>query len=185
MRSEAEPARSAVLPIEGVYILHFDKPVMYMHSDTYGDSRHYVGSSPDIIKRLERHRGGRGSNMTKLAVEQGIDITLAVMFPGETLATEHQIQKFGAKHFCPFCQLNRNPPKDRPAPRPRTDPAVREARRQEIRDQVGCPTCKAIIGKPCNSSSWTGNRASNHTARIKAAQQKLIKELSEKYKDED
>ncbi|OLM08734.1 hypothetical protein [Pseudonocardia sp. Ae707_Ps1] len=44
----------------GVYLLHFTAPVNYGHGHgqerNYGDSRHYIGQTADMARRLIQHR---------------------------------------------------------------------------------------------------------------------------------
>ena len=48
--------------VEGVYLLHFTKPL--------GRAKHYIGWSPDIDKRVARHKTGKGAKFTASAVRK-------------------------------------------------------------------------------------------------------------------
>lgn len=88
----------------GVYILHFKKGINHELSKKYGDSKHYVGCSENIYRRVGQHRDGTGSVITKYLLKEGVDFFVAAMFPGETYAVEAMITKLGATSFCPICR---------------------------------------------------------------------------------
>lgn len=91
----------------GSYILHFDKPVPYEKAHLYGDGRHYIGASVDIPRRVQTHKLGLGSKMTKMAVAEGIPFTLVAIFPttvgDRPYYVESLLTTIGASSYCPIC----------------------------------------------------------------------------------
>lgn len=94
--------------MQGVYLLHFDKPLKFAKADLYGDERHYIGCSRDIEKRVGEHLAGTGALMTKAAVSSGVTMTLAGLFPvrkdNRLVEAEQMLTRIGAKQFCFICQ---------------------------------------------------------------------------------
>ncbi|MBN9739496.1 MULTISPECIES: hypothetical protein [unclassified Pseudonocardia] len=90
----------------GVYLLHFTAPVNYGHGHgqerNYGDSRHYIGQTADMARRLIQHRKGwrgqdQGASYVRYAGSLGIDYVLGyiVQEADETqrIAIERELQQ--------------------------------------------------------------------------------------------
>lgn len=84
-----------------VYLLHFSKP--------YKHCRHYLGLTKDmneLRRRIRDHRSGNGTGLTRAAVENGITLILAQVWPDGDREFEVKMKKqLGASRFCPICQL--------------------------------------------------------------------------------
>lgn len=90
----------------GVYILHFEQDVPYTYAKMFGDSRHYVGTSTNIVQRIQSHLTGDGSEYTKVAHGLGINFQVAAIFPGEMFSMEQAITRLGGGSLCPICVTN-------------------------------------------------------------------------------
>jgi predicted GIY-YIG superfamily endonuclease len=83
-----------------VYLLHFAERV--------GRAQHYVGWSRDPWRRLQQHRTGGGSVLTRMAWRRGIPVVLAATWPG-TQADERALKlaarrtKTSFAAICPVC----------------------------------------------------------------------------------
>jgi predicted GIY-YIG superfamily endonuclease len=84
--------------MEGVYILHF--------SEALGHARHYVGYSPNVPARIEKHIKGQGSAITKHLHKMGIDFEVAYVWQGAGRAFEKSIKhrRGSITQYCPICQ---------------------------------------------------------------------------------
>lgn len=81
-----------------VYLLHFAQPISPAHT-----CQHYLGWTSDLDMRLAEHRAGRGSRLTQVAVERGIDFVIAQTWPGDrTLERRLKHRKEGPR-LCPLC----------------------------------------------------------------------------------
>ena len=81
----------------GVYLLHFERP--YQHA------QHYLGYSPRIADRLERHAAGTGARLTQVVKDAGIGWTLARVWPGATRQDERRLKRRGSgRRQCPTCK---------------------------------------------------------------------------------
>lgn len=92
--------------MQGIYVLHFDKPVPYEKANQYGDNQHYVGKAADMDKRIWEHQTGGGSNMTKVAINNEINFRVAAIFPGPTTDARERLIQNNVKTLCP-CYLNK------------------------------------------------------------------------------
>jgi len=114
----------------GSYLLHFDRPVVFDKAHLYGDGKHYIGASVDVFRRINTHRLGLGSQMTKAAIDQGISFEVVAIFPSPPGSRPFDLEKMltdlGASSYCPRCsaesyarkvisekKVNRNPNSDR------------------------------------------------------------------------
>lgn len=79
-----------------VYLLHFDQP--YQHA------RHYLGSSDDLLARLEAHRCGRGARLMEVVVTVGIGFVLARTWPGGRDVERRLKNQHNAPRLCPICR---------------------------------------------------------------------------------
>jgi len=81
-----------------IYLLHFSAP--YFHA------RHYLGSTDDLLRRLNQHRLGtqsNGSPLIEAAREDGIRVTLVRVWDGDW-QLEYQLKAWhNGGRFCPLC----------------------------------------------------------------------------------
>ena len=85
--------------MSGVYLIHFSSP--------FSHANHYIGFSEDIPARLERHRSGRGSNLTRKVVQSGRQLILARVWEGEGRDFERTLKnRKCAPKYCPICKAN-------------------------------------------------------------------------------
>lgn len=82
--------------MEGVYLLHFDKP--YLHAS------HYIGFSDDMERRIEAHRDGYGAKLTRALVRAGIGFQVARTWQGGDRNFERRLHDYAnSKKLCPIC----------------------------------------------------------------------------------
>ena len=94
-----------------VYIIHLARPL------AGSKSRHYVGFSTQVEKRLFHHRKGTGSHFLREANRQGIPYALVVVFAG-TKRDERKLKNCkNTARYCPCC----NPDKPRKYSSPVSD----------------------------------------------------------------
>lgn len=85
-----------------VYVLHFFRPISH--------ARHYIGCTTDIKARLTTHAQGRGANLVRVALAQGIGFRLAAL--GVCSMTcmrrlERQLKNWhGAEEHCECCKAD-------------------------------------------------------------------------------
>jgi hypothetical protein len=85
--------------VEGVYLRHFTKPL--------GRAKHYIGWSPDIDKRVFRHKAVKGAKFTASAVRNGAELLLVRVWPGGDRRLEWVLKKSGAHRvLCPLCKAH-------------------------------------------------------------------------------
>lgn len=81
------------------YLLHFDEPI--------GRSRHYLGWTNDLDKRLREHRKGPRERcvLTHEARSRGIDWIVAVVWGGVTIAHKMKLKaQKNSPRLCSICQ---------------------------------------------------------------------------------
>lgn len=102
VRSQAEPIQAYHDSSKGyVYIIHLARPL------SGSNSRHYVGFSKHVHKRLYHHRKGTGSNFLREANRQGIPYCLVSIQTG-TKRDERRIKNtHNTAKYCPCCNPNR------------------------------------------------------------------------------
>lgn len=84
-----------------VYLLHFDRPLAH--------ARHYIGSTDDLDKRLQRHRAGQGARLLEVLKERGIGWQCVCTWEGgRDLERKLKKHKKAWRH-CPICSLARKP----------------------------------------------------------------------------
>jgi len=82
--------------MQGVYLLHFDKP--YCHA------RHYIGYADNIALRIDAHRRGYGAKLTRAVVAAGIGIQLARTWEGGDRNFERTLHnRNNTAALCPLC----------------------------------------------------------------------------------
>lgn len=82
-----------------VYLLHFSAPISPNHT-----TQHYLGWAPDLDERIREHRQGKGSRLTKVAVERRIGFRLAEVWQGNR-SLERRLKAYkNAPRLCPICQ---------------------------------------------------------------------------------
>lgn len=86
-----------------LYLLHF-KPA-------YWHAQHYLGFAQgrkeNAFRRVDRHRAGRGANLTHHAVRIGVELVLAELWPGTRRDERKLKRKSRLAALCPVCQLER------------------------------------------------------------------------------
>ena len=81
----------------GCYLLHFTEP--------YKHARHYLGYSPRIADRLDKHAAGTGARLTQVVKDAGIGWTLARVWPGKGRTEERRLKNRGSsRRHCPVCK---------------------------------------------------------------------------------
>ena len=80
-----------------IYIIHLAKPL------AGSLSRHYVGFSKQVEKRLFHHRKGTGSNFLREANRQGIAYCLVVIFAGTKRDERRLKNTHNTAKYCPCC----------------------------------------------------------------------------------
>ncbi len=81
-----------------VYLLHFSEKVA-------DHAQHYIGFSDiGIERRLARHLNGDGSRLVRAAVQQGIKVTVARLWPNGDRKFERLLKnRKKARCLCPLC----------------------------------------------------------------------------------
>jgi len=89
--------------MQGCYLFHFSAPVSDRHT-----CQHYLGFGEDLEKRIAQQLAGRGANLTRVAIERGITLTLVRTWPGYSRTDERRLknQKDG-RALCPICKAAR------------------------------------------------------------------------------
>lgn len=88
-----------------VYLIHFERPI--------GNARHYVGYTDDFEKRVTEHRSGKGSQLTRLANEKGINWLVVRVWQNSTLDKEKSIKGMSTRITCPICRQKETDKKSR------------------------------------------------------------------------
>lgn len=82
--------------MQGVYLLHFHSPYEY--------ASHYLGYADDIDRRVEAHRDGYGSKLTKALHRAGIGFQLARTWENGDRDFERKLHNANNnKLLCPIC----------------------------------------------------------------------------------
>lgn len=118
-----------------VYLLHFHKRL----GNERHSIQHYVGFTPDLEARLEKHREGHGARVTEVLKERGIGFDVVAAWPGNR-QIENALKLHSATRMCPTC-----------TPNPRVPQIVRKAAeaeqkrkaRQARRDREALRTAEA------------------------------------------
>jgi predicted GIY-YIG superfamily endonuclease len=80
-----------------VYILHFSEPIS-------GKAGHYTGFADNVEARLRHHQNGTGARLTAVAVERGVQMTLARTFSGADRFFERKLKNTkNIRRYCPIC----------------------------------------------------------------------------------
>jgi len=84
-----------------VYLLHFSEKVA-------DHAQHYIGYSDiGIERRLERHLNGNGSRLVRAAVQLGIEVKVARLWPNGDRKFERKLKnRKKARCLCPLCNKN-------------------------------------------------------------------------------
>jgi predicted GIY-YIG superfamily endonuclease len=78
-------------------LLHFERP--YQHA------QHYLGYSPRIADRLDKHAAGTGARLTQVVKDAGIGWELARTWPGKGRTEERRLKNRGSsRRHCPICK---------------------------------------------------------------------------------
>lgn len=81
-----------------VYLLHFERPISPDHT-----TRHYLGWTNDLYRRLRAHEQGRGARLTQVALERGISWQLVAIWPGDRGYERLLKRRKCAPRLCPIC----------------------------------------------------------------------------------
>jgi hypothetical protein len=85
-----------------VYLLHFAQPLGNL-SNPRAQAAHYIGWALNLEDRIRAHRAGRGSHLTRIAVERGITFEVVATWPGDR-NLERQIKGLkSSPRLCPIC----------------------------------------------------------------------------------
>lgn len=92
-----------------LYLYHFDEPLAH--------ASHYLGSTDNVLARLQRHRAGHGARLTQVLTELGRTWKLAATYeikPSAPLTTK-EIERLAkgrhnARQHCPLCNPNHTAP---------------------------------------------------------------------------
>lgn len=90
--------------MKGVYLIHLEKKL-----NDNRPAQHYLGYADDIDGRFELHKKGEGARLTAVAVERGIKLRLARIWPDHTRFHERSLKN--SKHqnqLCPICNPKAN-----------------------------------------------------------------------------
>jgi predicted GIY-YIG superfamily endonuclease len=82
------------------YLLHFSKP--------YKHAKHYLGTTQDLLARLQLHDAGKGARLTQVVREAGIDLQLVRTWPGNRTLELKLKRQHNSPRLCPIC----NPPQE-------------------------------------------------------------------------
>jgi predicted GIY-YIG superfamily endonuclease len=81
--------------LAGVYLLHLERPM--------GHSRHYLGYSSDVGRRLAQHQVGHGAQFLRAALRRGIGWQLSRCWPGGDRRLESALKRISSRTLCPLC----------------------------------------------------------------------------------
>ncbi|MGH8472396.1 MAG: endonuclease [Gammaproteobacteria bacterium] len=79
-----------------IYLARFQQP--------YRHARHYLGSTEDLGRRLEEHRGGRGARLMEVIQAHGIGSLLARTWRGSRILERFLKRRKGTPRLCPICR---------------------------------------------------------------------------------
>lgn len=81
-----------------VYLLCFDRP-------SRSGARHYLGWTNDLANRLDAHRKGRGSCLTKAIRNEGIGFSVSRVWDPGTRSMERRLKnRHQLLRLCPNCR---------------------------------------------------------------------------------
>lgn len=83
------------------------KPCVYLFcfEPAFGHAKHYIGSTNNLVYRLQQHGAGGGCRLTAAALQAGCTITLARVWYGSGANAEYRLKvkyKRSVK-LCPCC----------------------------------------------------------------------------------
>ena len=84
-----------------VYLIHLERPLHH--------AKHYLGSSTDVVGRMDAHRRGQGSRLLRAVNGAGIGYQVVRLwrYNSETQARRYEAQLKRQQHngrLCPVCQ---------------------------------------------------------------------------------
>jgi len=84
-----------------VYLLHFSEKIA-------DHAQHYIGfSDVGIERRLKRHLEGNGAKPVRAAVQLGIEVKVARLWPNGNRKLERKLKnRKKARCLCPLCNPN-------------------------------------------------------------------------------
>ena len=124
------------------YLLHLDPP--YRHAG------HYLGSTPDLERRLSEHGGPHGSPLLIAQKRAGGSWHLVRTWVG-TRNKESELKSNNGKRYCPECT-------EHPLPGINTVPRQRKTRNQRRREQREALTAQEPERLPLALELWLADR---------------------------
>lgn len=92
----------AELESAGCYLLHYEQPYMGRPS---APTRHYLGYSRCIGRRITEHAQGKGAHYTKAVHAAGIVFEVAAIWPHATRTDERTLKRrHRHAQLCPICR---------------------------------------------------------------------------------
>lgn len=86
-----------VLAKPGVYLLCFEPK--------FGHAKHYLGSTNNVVYRMQQHGQGYGARITAAAMQAGCKITLVRVWYGHGADEEYllKVKYKASRKLCPCC----------------------------------------------------------------------------------
>lgn len=79
-----------------IYLLCFERP--------YAHTKHYLGHTTDLPRRLEEHAKGRGARLMAVVAAAGIGYKVARTWQGDRYEERRLKNRGGASRICPICR---------------------------------------------------------------------------------
>ena len=83
-----------------IYLLHFKEP--------YKHAKHYLGmvsgGGDELIKRIERHKAGRGARLIEVITAAGISFEVARIWEGDRKEERRLKRMKMMPRLCPICR---------------------------------------------------------------------------------
>ncbi len=81
-----------------VYLLHFERPISSNHT-----AQHYLGWTPSLATRVQKHRNGNGSRFCRVAAGRGIDFVVVRVWRGDRQLERRLKNRKNGRKLCPLC----------------------------------------------------------------------------------
>lgn len=93
-----------------VYLLHYERPIGNPENKR-AQAQHYIGSTPDLERRLRQHRSGRsGAGIVAAFHQQGIKFRVARTWEredGRDFERHLKTHYKNARLLCPVCRAQK------------------------------------------------------------------------------
>jgi hypothetical protein len=86
------------------YLLHFVRP--------HKHAKHYLGTTKDLLTRLQLHKVGKGARLTQVVLENGNDFYLVRTWDGGRPTERRLKRQKNSPRLCPICNPPREPEVD-------------------------------------------------------------------------